>query len=102
MKPLTWLSARSRAQITVRSHHVELPIHFFWPLSTQISPSLFAVVVRPPPVPEPTSGSVRPKAPIFSSRAIGGSPLFPCSSQTPPYNETIARPLWIPKKDPKE
>ena len=29
-----------------------------------MSSSRFAVVVRPPPVPEPTSGSVRPKQPI--------------------------------------
>lgn len=34
-KPLTWLSSVSRAQITVRSAKVALPIHFFWPLSTQ-------------------------------------------------------------------
>jgi len=29
MKPLTWLSAMSRAQMIERSHHVELPIHRF-------------------------------------------------------------------------
>jgi len=46
------------------SHHGALPIHRFWPLRTHVSPSRFAVVVRPPPVPEPTSGSVRPKQPI--------------------------------------
>src|SRR5256885_95130 len=79
MKPFTWLSATSRAQMIETSHHGALPIHFFWPFSTQVSPSRFAVVVRPPPVPEPTSGSVRPKHPIFSRRAIGGGPplLFP-------------------------
>ena len=55
------------------SHQGELPIHFFWPFKTQVSPSRFAVVVRPPDAPEPTSGSVRPKQPIFSKRAIGGS-----------------------------
>src|SRR6516162_6191985 len=46
------------------SHHGALPIHRFWPLRTHVSSSRFAVVVRPPPVPEPTSGSVRPKQPI--------------------------------------
>src|SRR2546428_9116116 len=61
--------------MTVTSLKVALPIHFFWPLSTQVSPSRRAVVVKPPEVPEPTSGSVRPNAPIFSRRAIGGSPL---------------------------
>jgi hypothetical protein len=48
------------------SHHGALPIQRFWPLRIQVSPSRFAVVVRPPLVPEPTSGSVRPKQPIFS------------------------------------
>src|SRR5260370_28260158 len=73
---LTWLSARSRAQMIEMSHHGELPIHFFWPLRIHVSPSRLAVVVRPPEVPEPTRGSVKPKQPIFSQRAIGGSQLF--------------------------
>src|SRR5947209_10806235 len=64
-KPFTWLSASSRAQMTVTSAKVALPIHFFWPLSTQLSPSRRGVVVRPPAAPEPTSGSVSPNAPIF-------------------------------------
>ena len=80
MKPLTWLSATSRAQMIETSHQGELPIHFFWPFKTQVSPSRFAVVVRPPDAPEPTSGSVRPKQPIFSKRAIGGSHFCFCSS----------------------
>ena len=29
MKPLTWLSARSRAQMIETSHQVEFPIHRF-------------------------------------------------------------------------
>ena len=45
------------------------------------SPSRRAVVVRPPAAPEPTSGSVSPKAPIFSIRAIGGSQRCFCSSR---------------------
>ena len=81
MKPLTWLSATSRAQMIETSHHGALPIQRFWPFSTQVSPSRFAVVVRPPAVPEPTSGSVRPKQPIFSKRAIGGSHFCFCSSE---------------------
>src|SRR6201986_4319765 len=47
MNPLTWLSARSRAQMIDTSHQGALPIHFFWPLSTHVSPSRLAVVVRP-------------------------------------------------------
>src|SRR6267154_2039551 len=80
---LTWLSPRSRAQMIEMSHHGELPIHFFWPLRIQVSPSRLAVVVRPPEVPEPTSGSVKPKQPIFSQRAIGGSHFCFCSSEPP-------------------
>ena len=83
MKPLTWLSATSRAQMIETSHHGALPIHRFWPLMIQVSPSRFAVVVRPPPVPGTTSGSVRPKQPIFSKRAIGGSHFCFCSSEPP-------------------
>ena len=41
------------------------------------------VVNIPPDVPDPTSGSVRPKQPIFSQRAIGGSHFFFCSSDPP-------------------
>src|SRR5258708_6155830 len=60
------------------SHHGALPIHRFWPLRIQLSPSRLAVVVRPSLVPEPTSGSVRPKQPFFSMRSIGGRPLCLC------------------------
>ena len=83
MKPLTWLSATSRAQMIETSHHGAFPIHRFWPLRTHVSPSRFAVVSSPPPAPEPTSGSVRPKQPIFSMRAIGGSHFCFCSSDPP-------------------
>ena len=44
MNPLTWPSATSRAQITVRSPNVALPIHFFCPLRIHSSPSRRAVV----------------------------------------------------------
>src|SRR3954453_16415510 len=79
------------------SHQGALPIQRFSPLRIQLSPSRFAVVVRPPDAPEPTSGSVRPKQPIFSQRAIGGSHFCFCSSDPPRYIEPIARPLWTPK-----
>src|SRR3989442_2052451 len=98
MKPLTWLSATSRAQMIEISHHGELPIQRFWPLRTQMSPSRLAVVSRPAPAPEPTNGSVSPKQPIFSMRAIGGSHFCFCSSDPPREIETMARPLWTPKK----
>src|SRR5258708_12867097 len=100
MKALTWLSATSRAQMIEISHHVELPIHLFWPLSTQLLPSRFAVVISPPDAPEPTSGSVRPKQPIFSNRAIGGSHFCFCSSDPVAYIEPIARPFCTPKHLP--
>ena len=98
MKPLTWLSSTSRAQMIDTSHHGALPIHFFWPLRIQLSPSRLAVVVSPPPVPEPTSGSVRPKHPIFSRRAIGGSHFCFCSSEPNSAIVPMARPMWTPKK----
>ncbi|TMK38580.1 MAG: hypothetical protein E6G66_18395 [Actinobacteria bacterium] len=79
-KPFTLPSSTSRAQITTTSAKVALPIHFLTPWSTQVSPFWRAVVVRPPAAPEPTSGSVSPKAPIFSIRAIAGSHCAFCSS----------------------
>src|SRR5437667_2873034 len=79
------------------SHHVALPIHLFSPLRVQVSPSRLAVVKSPPLVPDPTSGSVRPKQPIFSHRAIGGSHFFFCSSDPSRYIEPMASPLCTPK-----
>src|SRR5271154_1473739 len=98
MNAFTWLSARSRAQMIETSHQGELPIHLFWPLRIQVSPSRFAVVVRPPDAPEPTNGSVRPKQPIFSKRAIGGNHFCFCSSDPHRKMDPIANPLWTPKK----
>src|SRR5690349_21174968 len=80
------------------SHHGALPIHRFCPLRIQVSPSRLAVVVNPPLDPEPTRGSVRPKQPIFSQRAIGGSHFCFCSSDPSRKIEPIARPLCTPKK----
>src|SRR5258707_14237770 len=99
MNPLTWLSSRSRAQMTETSHHGALPIQRFSPLRTQLSPSRFAVLVRPPEAPEPTSGSVRPKQPIFSTRAIGGSHFCFCSSDPSREIDPMARPLCTPEKE---
>ena len=79
-KPLTCPEASSRAQMILISEKVELPIHFFCPLSTHPSPSLRQVVIMPPDVAEPTSGSVRPNDPIFSQRIIGGSQRCFCVS----------------------
>src|SRR5260370_34371173 len=79
------------------SHHGALPIHFFWPLRIQVSPSRLAVVVRPPEVPEPTRGSVKPKQPIFSQRAIGGGHFFFFFSLPPRYMDPLAKPLCTPK-----
>src|SRR6201984_895751 len=91
MNALTWLSARSRAQMIEMSHHGALPIHFFWPLRIQVSPSRLAVVVIPPEVPEPTRGSVKPKQPIFSHRAIGGGHFFFFFSVTPRWMDPTAQ-----------
>ena len=95
-KPLTWSSASSRAQITTRSAKDALPIHFFSPSSTHSSPSRRAVVARPPAIPEPTSGSVRPKAPISSIRAIAGSQRSRCSSEPHRWIDPIASPPCTP------
>src|SRR5258706_3972116 len=80
---LTWLSARSHAQMIEMSHHGELPIHFFWPFSIHVSPSRLAVVVRPREATERTRDSVKPKQPIATKRAIGGGQFSFCSFVTP-------------------
>src|SRR2546421_7097354 len=87
MNPLTWLSATSRAQMMETSHQGALPIQRFSPLRIQVSPSRLAVVVNPPEAPEPTSGSVSPKHPTFSNRAIGGRHLCVFFFSPPVLNE---------------
>jgi len=62
------------------SAKVALPIHFFWPLRIQTSPSRRQVVVIPPDVAEPTRGSVRPNEPIFSKRIMAGNQRCFCAS----------------------
>src|SRR3954462_2814372 len=79
------------------SHHGALPIHRFCPLRVQVSPSRLAVVVSPPLVHEPSRGSVRPKQPIFSQRATGGSPFCVCASDPLAQIEHLARRLCTPK-----
>ena len=68
------------AQTIARSATLPLVIHIFVPERTQSSPSRRALV-RMRPGSEPTSGSVRPKQPITSPRAIWGSQRSFCSSE---------------------
>ena len=75
MKPLTWPSSTSFAQMTVMSEKVALPIQRLAPFSTHESPSRFAVVRRPCAESEPDSGSVSPNAPSTSPLASFGHPL---------------------------
>src|SRR5690606_6261296 len=81
----------------VKSEKVALPIHFFCPFSTQPSAVRLHVVVSPPAVPDPTNGSVNPKAPIFSKRCIAASHSSFCASDPHIYIEPIATPLLTPK-----
>jgi hypothetical protein len=80
MNPFTCFVASSRAQITSTSPKVALPIHFFCPSSTHVSPSRRHTVVSPRATPLPTSGSVSPKPPITSQRRSRGSHSAFCSS----------------------
>ena len=78
-KPRTpWSSVR--AQTTATSAMVPLVIHILVPLSTQSPPSRRALVRMPAGL-EPKSGSVRPKQPITSPAAMGGSQRRFCSSE---------------------
>ena len=79
------------------SHHVALPIHFFCPFSTHVSPSRRQVVVRPRATPEPTSGSVSPKAPTRSQRRSAGSHSACCSSDPHSAMEPMHSPACTPK-----
>jgi hypothetical protein len=79
-----------------RSAKLPLPIHFFCPSSTQLSPSRRAVVRRPRATSEPASGSVSPKAPSSSMRAIAGSQRCFCSSDPQRYTVPIASPPCTP------
>jgi hypothetical protein len=96
--PLTCWSSTSRAQMITRSANDALPIHFFSPSSTHSSPSRRAVVLSPPAIPEPCSGSVRPNAPMSSMRAIAGSQRSCCSGDPQMLMDPIARPPCTPMK----
>ena len=72
-------SSRVCAQTIATSAMDPLVIHIFVPLRIQSSPSRRANV-RIPPGLLPKSGSVRPKHPIVSPRAMDGSHWFFCSS----------------------
>ncbi|CAN5778311.1 hypothetical protein BH24ACT8_BH24ACT8_11530 [soil metagenome] len=67
------------AQTTATEATDPLVIHILVPSSTQSSPSRRARV-RMPAGSEPWSGSVSPKQPIASPRAIAGSHCCLCSS----------------------
>src|SRR5690625_630922 len=82
----------------VISENVALPIHFFCPLSIQPSSVFLQVVVKPPATALPTSGSVKPKAPIASNCCILGNHFCFCSSEPSRYIEPIANPDCTPKK----
>src|SRR5690606_34834632 len=82
----------------VISENVELPIHFFCPFSTQPSAVFLQVVVKPPAVADPTSGSVKPNAPIIFNCCICGSHSCFCSSEPHIYIDPMAKPLCTPKK----
>ena len=79
--PMISSLSTSRAHTTMRSANVPLPIHCFFPLRTQWSPSRRAVVARPPAMSEPCSGSVRAKAPIDVRSAMPGSQRSRCSGE---------------------
>jgi hypothetical protein len=95
-KPPT-LPSSSRAQTITRSAKEALPIQRLAPSSTQWSPSRRARVSRAT-ASEPCSGSVSPKAPIFSILAMAGSQRRFCSSSPSRAMEVMASPEWTPKK----
>src|SRR5215211_8215871 len=74
-KPRTgFFSSSVRAQTTATSAMVASPIQRFSPFKTQSEPSFLAKVFMLAGS-EPAAGSVRPKQPIVSPLAIGGSHL---------------------------
>src|SRR5690554_67504 len=86
----------------VMSEKVALPIHFFCPLVIHVPPSFLHVLVSPPAAPDPTSGSVSPKAPITSIFCIPDShPCF-CCSEPQLYIQPMAKPLCTPNNVDRE
>ena len=68
------------AQTTAASATLPLVIHILEPFMIQSSPSFFARVFMLPGS-DPPCGSVRPKHPIASPRAIAGNQRSFCSSE---------------------
>ena len=97
---MTFPSASSRAQTTTTSAMVPLPIHFFCPLSTHVSPSRCARVCSATES-EPCNGSVSANAPIAASLAIGGSQRCFCASEPSSAIDRIASPACTPRKVPR-
>ena len=95
--PLTWSSASSRAQTTMRSANVPLPIQRLAPLSSHVSPSRRAVVRRPAATSEPPCGSVSANAPILRISTMPGSHRSRCSSDPQATMLPIASPVCTPK-----
>src|SRR5262249_39800809 len=101
-KPLTWFEPSSRAQITLMSANVELPIHFFWPLRIQSLPSRRQVVIIPPDVADPTSGSVTrrrpgPTDPLSSTRITARPQRAFCPSPPQRKTDPADRPVCTPQ-----
>jgi len=71
-----WLSATSRAQMIERSHHGELPIQSLLAVEDPGVALAFRGRCQAAGRSGATSGSVMPKQPIFSKRAIGAALLF--------------------------
>jgi len=80
MKPLTWLSARSRAQMMEHRTMARCRSSLLAVEDPGCRPRASLSSAGRGDAPKPTSGSVRPKQPIFSKRAIGGSHFCFCSS----------------------
>ena len=96
MKPLTWPSSTSFAQMIVMSENVALPIQRLAPFSTHVSPSRVAVVRRPCAESEPESGSVRPNAPTTSPLAILGIHSRRCSFEPQMLIVPLTSPFCTP------
>ena len=71
--PLTWSSSASRAQMIDEVGEGGVADPLLLPVQHPLVAVAAGVVVSPPAIPEPVSGSVRPNAPISSIRAIAGS-----------------------------
>src|SRR5918997_5342380 len=85
------------AHTTATSDMVPIPIQRFSPFRIQSEPSLRANVFMLDGS-LPAVGSVRPKQPIASPRAIFGSHSCFCSSEPNLWNDDMAREPWTETK----